>query len=216
MSDPAAILVEAQIEAHRVDADTVAELRPLPVWCPLPRREDDPKVTCVGWLAGRQTARAEGSVITTTWCRVETGTPPELISRPADALRFDRLPDGAGRLLALSRARSFGWLREALSSTRRFRASLDLGTVNERRAALSAGARWAGPLRALPVFGRGWWLPGETAEPRETFGPFGALDDRFVLLDASGGPADAELLVERLEQAVVGHWRAALSERVQG
>lgn len=215
MSGAAAILVEAQIEARAVEADSVAELRPLPVWCPLPRTEDDPKVTCVGWLAGRQTTRAEGSVITTTWCRVETDTPPELVSRPADALRLDRLPQGSGRLLALSRARSFEWLRVTLARSRRFRASLDLGAVNERRAGLSAGLRWTGPLRSRPVFGRGWWLPGDAAKPRETFGPLGALDDRFVLLDASDGPADPNLLVERLEQAISRRWHAARPDGVR-
>jgi|GEM_PF-6813009 len=209
MSKPAAILVEAQIEARAVDADAVAELRPVPVWCPLPRGEDDPKVTCVGWLAGRQTARAEGSVTTSTWCQIETAPPRELVSRPADALRLECLPHGAGRLLVLSRARSFEWLRETLARSRRFRASLDLGAVNERRAALSAGVRWTGPLRSRPVFGRGWWLPGEPREPdEETFGPLGALDDRFVLLDASAGSGEVGALVERVEQAVARYWHA--------
>jgi hypothetical protein len=211
MSPVAAILVEAQIETRAVEADAVTELRPLPVWCPLPRREDDPKVTCVGWVAGRQTARSEGIVVTTTWCRVDMDTPQELVSRPAEVLRLDRLPADAGRLWALSRPRSLEWLHGALATTRRFRASLDLGAINERRAAVFAGVRWSGPLRSRPVFGRGWWLPGAEARRRETHGTLGALDDRFVLLEAEGGAADERSLVGDLEAAVDRRWQVECS-----
>lgn len=208
----AAIMAETQIEARAVEADAVTELRALPVWCPLPRGEDDPKVTCVGWVAGRQTARIEGFVVTTTWFRVETDTPRELVSRPEEALRIDRLPADAGCLWALSRPRSFDWLRGALATTRRFRASLDPGAINERRAAIFAGVRWGGPLRLRPVFGRGWWLPGAEVSRRETFGTLGALDDRFVLLEAQGGRIDEFSLVEDLEAAVERRWHAEASE----
>ncbi|MGN6258674.1 MAG: hypothetical protein ACTHN3_13145 [Solirubrobacterales bacterium] len=206
MSSVAAILVEAQIEAREVEADGVTELRPLPVWCPLPRGEDDPKVTCVGWVAGRQSARAEGVVITTTWCRVETATPRELVSRPTEALRLDRLPADVGRLWPLSRLRSLHWLHEALSTTRRFRSSLDLGAINERRASVFAGVRWTGPNRPPPVFGRGWWLPGEAALRRETEVTLGALDDRFILLRAQGGVLDEKSLVADMEAAIGRRW----------
>jgi hypothetical protein len=207
MSAAAAILVEAQVEAREVAENAVIELRPLPVWCPLPRGEDDPKVTCVGWIAGRQTARTEGVVVSTTWCRVDAEPPRELVSRPAEALRLDRLPAAAGRLWTLSRPRSFAWLQPALSSRRRFGASLDLGAINERRAAVFAGVRWSGPLRSRPVFGRGWWLPGEEAHRREVARTLGALDDRFVLLDTAGGAADEHALVRGVEAAIDRRWR---------
>lgn len=208
MSSIAALIVEAQVEARTVEADAVTELRPLPVWCPLPRREDDPKTTCVGWVAGRQTARAEGVVVTTTWCRVDADPPRKLVSQPAGALRLERLPAASGRLWALSRPRSFEWLAAALSTTRRFRASLDLGAINERRAAGFTGARWGGPLPSRPVFGRGWWLPGAEAQREEAVTTLGALDDRFVLLDARGGEADELALVGDVEEAVDRRWHA--------
>lgn len=213
MSAAAAIIVEAQVEARAVEADAVTELRPLPVWCPLPRGEDDPKVTCVGWVAGRQTARSEGVVVTTSWCRVDAEPPRGLVSRPADVLRLDRLPADAGCLWALSRPRSFEWLQGVLAGTRRFRASLDLGAINERRAATFAGARWAGPLPARPVFGRGWWLPGAETHRQESVATLGALDDRFVLLDARGGEVDERALAGDVEAAVDRHWQAARSRR---
>jgi hypothetical protein len=207
MSSAAAVFVEAQIETRVVEADRVVELRPLPVWCPLPRGDDDPKVTCVGWVAGRQTARADGAVLTTTWCSVETETSRSFISRPAEALSLKRLPAHAGRLWVLSRLRSLDWLPETLATTRRFRASLDLGAINERRAAVFAGARWGGSHRSRPVFGRGWWLPGDEPRRRETVGPLGALDDCFVLLGLAGGSVDAGSLVDDVETAVDRRWR---------
>lgn len=216
MSFPAAIMVETQIEARAVEADAMRELRPLPVWCPLPRREDDPKVTCVGWIAGRQTARREGVVLTTSWCWVDTDTPPNLVSRPAEVLRIDRLPAGAGMLWALSRPRSLDWLPQALVTTRRFRYSLDLGAINARRAAVFAGIRWGGQHRSRPLFGRGWWLPTLEPNRREALGKLGALDDRFVLLAAEGADADEGALVNDLEAAVMQRWQAESATGVAG
>jgi len=216
MSFPAAIMVETQIEARAVEADAMSELRPLPVWCPLPRREDDPKVICVGWVAGRQTVRHEGVVLTTTWCQVDTDTPPSFVSRPAEVLRIDRLPDGAGTLLALSRPRSLDWLPQALSTTRRFRYSLDLGAINARRSAVFAGVRWGGQHRSRPLFGRGWWLPAVEPNRRETLGKLGALDDRFVLLEAEGADADEGALIDDLENAVTQRWQAERATGVAG
>ncbi|HEX5375528.1 MAG TPA: hypothetical protein VFW48_05150 [Solirubrobacterales bacterium] len=208
MSAAAAVLVETKVEARAVEENSVAELRPLPVWCPLPRGEDDPKVTCVGWVAGRQTARAEGVVVTTTWCRVIGDAPQDFVSRPASALRLDRLPGDAGSLWVLSRPRPLDWLAGTLSSARRFRASLDLGAINERRAASFAGARWPGRFSSRPVFGRGWWLPGEEEHRQETTATLGALGDRFVLVDARGGALDGEPLVGEVEEAVYRSWHA--------
>lgn len=213
MSAPAAILVDAQAEARAVEAGAATELRPLPVWCPLPRRDDDPKVTCVGWVAGRQVAREDGVVVTISWCLVDAEPPQGLVSRPADALRLDRLPAGSGRVWALSRSRSFEWLAEALAESRRFGASLDLGAVNERRAALFPGARWGGSIDSRPVFGRGWWLPGAEPGREQREARLGALDDRFVLLSARGGEPDPRALADALEAAVARRWRAVLERR---
>jgi hypothetical protein len=138
---------------------------------------------------------------------VETETPQEIISRPGEALSLDRLPSDAGRLWALSRARSLDWLHVTLATTRRFRASLDLGAINERRAAIFAGTRWSGSHLSRPVFGRGWWLPGDEAHRREVVNTLGALDDRFVLLETRGGTLDASSLVADVEAAVDRRWR---------
>jgi len=216
VSAAAAILVESQAEARAVEEGSTVELRPLPVWCPLPRDEDDPKLTCVGWVAGRQTAHPEGLVVTTTWCRVNGESPPELVSRPGAALGLERLPREAGALWPLSRPRSLGWLPKALATIRRFPTSLDLGAINERRAATFAGARWPGSLPALPVFGRGWWLPGEEQARQESATILGALGDRFVLLDACGGEVDELALVGAVEVAAARRWREERSRRVGG
>lgn len=207
MSRVAAVLVESQVEARAVETSTRVEVRPLPVWCPLPRGEDDPKVTAVGWVAGRQTARVEGLVITTTWCRVNADPSESLVSRPAAALGLDRLPAEAGELWTLSRARSLGWLPTALSTMRRFRTSLDLGAINERRAATFPGARWPGRLLARPMFGRGWWLPGDgDGGTRTEPGTLGALADRFVFVEVRGGEPNESALLGCVEQAVDRRW----------
>jgi hypothetical protein len=206
MSTAAAMMVEVQMEARVVDADKVVDLRPIPVWCPLPRDDDDPKVTCVGWVAGRQTARTEGSLVTSTWCRVDVDAPSNLVSRPSEALRLDRLPADAGRLWALSRPRSLDWLGGALATKRRFRTSLDLGAINERRAAAFAGASRRGPLRPVPLFGRGWWVPAEGAgSVKDT--TLGALDDRFVLVRRGGDIAPGDAFVDDVEAALDELWR---------
>jgi hypothetical protein len=202
------MIVEVQFEARAVDVDSVIDLRPVPVWCALPRDVDDPKVTCVGWVAGRQVARTEGHLVTTTWCRVEVDPPADLVSRPPEALRTDRLPADAGRLWVLSRRRSLDWLGVALATKRRFRSSLDLGAINERRAAAFAGARGKGPLRP-PLFGRGWWIPNaEEGSLQDT--TLGALEDRFVLIER-GGSAVPDALDGEVEEALGELWRDAHS-----
>lgn len=198
-----AVLAEVQIEARAVESDVVVDLRPLPVWCPLPRGDDDPKVTCVGWVGGRQTARTEGTVTTASWCRICIDTPAGLVSNPAQALALDRLPAEIGNVWALSTPRSFEWLSQVLAIRRRFRAALDLGAINERRAALFDSVRWSGKRRGLPVFGRGWWIAQADPQERIRRDVLGALDDRFVFVERGGRNAmAADTLVNALERAV--------------
>jgi hypothetical protein len=207
MDRAAAMMVETQFEARTVVADAIVDLRPVPIWCPLPREDDDPKVTCVGWVAGRQTARTEGLLITSTWCRVNLNPPQDLVSRPEGALRVERLPAADGCLWALSRPRSLDWLGRVLASKRRFRTSLDLGAINERRAAAFAGARATVPLRPPPLFGRGWWV--EAADPQEhvRLTALGALEDRFVLVACDREIASAHALADDVETIVHQRWR---------
>jgi hypothetical protein len=205
MTIVAAILAEVQVEARAVETDTVIELRPLPVWCPLPRGDDDPKVTCVGWVAGRQTARTAGTVTTATWCQIYADTPPELVSNPVQALSSDRLPAETGNLWALSKPRSFDWLSKVLADRRRFRTALDLGAINERRAAMFDSVRWSGQRRSSPTFGRGWWIAEAETGDRVRRDVLGALDDRFVFVERGGGGnvLDSDALVSAVEKAAL-------------
>jgi hypothetical protein len=205
MSQAAAMLIEVQVEARTVATSKVTELRPVPVWCPLPRADEDPRVNCVGWVAGRQTARTDGVLVTTTWCWVDLDTPADLVSRPSDALRLDRLPADAGRLWALSRPRSLEWLTRELETKRRFRTSLDLGAINERRAAAFTGARGQGPRRREPLFGRAWWVPDAASSTRDS--TLGALDDRFVLIVRGGESAPELNFVDEAEAKLDKTWR---------
>lgn len=184
-------------------------LRPLPVWCPLPRTAQQPKIPAVGWAAGRTTSVGSIVRLVTSWTVIESAPAPEIVSNPREALQIERAGRHGDVLFALRRLADEGVdVVAAFCSERRFPESLDLGAMNDRRHRVSATGE---PKRfpSGPMFGRAAVRFDESASRA-------VVDSQLVQLGGgraahliqrgTGRPDDVPQLLESIEGATAHAW----------
>lgn len=185
-----------------------ARLRPLPVWCPLPRTPRQPKATVVGWVAGTA-AIAEEARATTSFACVVSSSPARIESNPRAALSVSAVRSGEGRLFPVGSLRSAVETVPLLfASQRTFRDGLDLGALNDRRhGAAASNGSGPRPLPGGPCFGRLALAVSAdggpmTASERKLDG----AADPYIVVEGEIDEREFGAAIEALETITVRRW----------
>jgi hypothetical protein len=200
----AMLLLESRADGGARDTAGPEAMRPLPVWSPLPRLALHPKVTVAGWLAGRTAQPIPAVRTTSSYAFIRVDAPTSIRSNPRHAIRLGGRGCRAGELYAIGDLKNaVQTVPGALAAEARFSDSLDLRSLNDRRARAGVDASHA-ELPGQPTHGRlclsiGFDPPGVPLEIREIAGD----ETLFAWVgsaDPDPPPADAWLTV--LEHAV--------------
>lgn len=185
------------------------QLRPLPVWCPLPRTAQQPKVPAIGWAAGRTTSVGSMVRLTTSWTVIETAPPSEIVSNPRGALQIERTRDYGDVLFALRTMSDGGAnVADTFCAERRFPRCLDLGAMNDRRHRVCADG-YPKRFPSGPMFGRAAVRLDGTASRAvldSQLVHIGEGPAAYVVQRGTGTPGHLPQLLESLEGATARAW----------